>query len=94
MFYNVVFIQCDYYGIYAIVFQIDIELVLLIMRFVVEKQLNLIVVGKAYFEDVLKYVLNIFCLKFKYFVENIGGMDELFEVIFFFLVVIGKLLFR
>lgn len=75
-------------------FQIDIELVLPTMRSAVEKQLNLIAQGKAYFDDVLKHALNIFCLKFKFFVENICGMDELFEVTFSPLAATGKPLSR
>jgi DNA topoisomerase-3 len=74
--------------------QIDSELVLSTMRSAVEKQLNLIAHGQADFEDVLRHAINIFRLKFKYFVENINGMDELFEVTFSSLSASGKPLSR
>ncbi|XP_076113744.1 DNA topoisomerase 3-beta-1-like [Mytilus galloprovincialis] len=74
--------------------KIDQELVLSTMRSAVEKQLNLIAHGKADFQDVLHHALNIFRLKFKYFVENINGMDELFEVTFSSLAASGKPLSR
>ena len=62
--------------------QIDPDLVLPTMRSAVEEQLNLIALGKAQFESVLQHTLEIFKLKFQYFVKNIEGMDELFEVSF------------
>ena len=52
------------------------------MRSAVEQQLNLIAEGKADFDSVLRHTLEIFTAKFKYFVNNIGGMDNLFEVSF------------
>lgn len=70
--------------------QIDEELVLPTMRSAVEKQLNLIALGKANFEAVLKHTVDIFRLKFEYFVKNIDGMDQLFEVSFSPLSASGK----
>ncbi|XP_067144334.1 DNA topoisomerase 3-beta-1 isoform X1 [Centruroides vittatus] len=62
--------------------KIDPDLVLPTMRAAVEKQLNLIAAGKADFSSVLHHTLTVFELKFHYFVTNILGMDELFEVTF------------
>ena len=75
-------------------FQIDPDLVLPTMRSAVEQQLNLIAHGKAEHQDVLQHGINIFHLKFKYFVQNIAGMDELFEVSFSPLAATGKPLSR
>ena len=47
-----------------------------------EKQLDLIAHGKASMDSVLKHTLEVFKLKFLYFVKNITGMDQLFEVSF------------
>jgi DNA topoisomerase-3 len=52
------------------------------MRSAVEEQLDLIALGKANFRSVLKHTLEVFKLKFLYFVKNIEGMDHLFEVSF------------
>jgi len=48
----------------------------------VEKQLDLIAHGKANYESVLNHTLEVFKLKFLYFVKSISGMDQLFEVSF------------
>ncbi|KAJ8922656.1 hypothetical protein NQ315_007688 [Exocentrus adspersus] len=70
--------------------KIDEELVLPTMRSAVEEQLNLIALGKANFNAVLKHTVDIFKLKFQYFVKNIDGMDQLFEVSFSPLSASGK----
>ena len=62
--------------------KIDPDLVHPQMRSAVEKQLDLIAQGKANFKSVLKHTLEVFKLKFQYFVQSIGGMDQLFEVSF------------
>lgn len=62
--------------------KIDSQLVLPTMRSAVEKQLNLIALGKADFDSVLQHALGIFTRKFVYFVQTITSMDELFEVSF------------
>ena len=49
------------------------------MRSAVEQQLNLIALGKADYDSVLNHTLEIFKLKFHYFVKNIISMDQLFE---------------
>ncbi|XP_061621102.1 DNA topoisomerase 3-beta-1 isoform X2 [Phyllopteryx taeniolatus] len=63
-------------------YKIDAELVLPTIRSAVEKQLNLIALGKAHFQEVLQHALDIFKRKFHYFVDSICGMDELMEVSF------------
>ncbi|KAK5643331.1 hypothetical protein RI129_007176 [Pyrocoelia pectoralis] len=70
--------------------KIDPQLVLPTMRTAVEKQLNLIAQGKANFSAVLNHTVEIFRLKFQYFVKNIEGMDQLFEVSFSPLSASGK----
>ncbi|KAI8513789.1 DNA topoisomerase 3-beta-1, partial [Branchiostoma belcheri] len=75
-------------------FLIDPELVLPHMRSAVETQLNLIAQGKANFHAVLQHALDIFRLKFHYFVDSISDMDQLFEVSFSPLAASGKPLSR
>jgi DNA topoisomerase-3 len=74
--------------------QIDAELVKPTMRAAVEEQLNLIAEGRVHYEAVLRHAIAIFQRKFKYFVENIVGMDDLFEVTFSPLAASGKPLSR
>jgi DNA topoisomerase-3 len=62
--------------------KIDPDLVHPQMRSAVEEQLELIAHGKANFQSVLKHTLQVFKLKFQYFVTSITGMDQLFEVSF------------
>ena len=52
--------------------------------------MNLIADGKANYSAVVDHGIDIFKRKFKYFVENIFGMDELFEVSFSPLAATGK----
>ncbi|TGZ72207.1 hypothetical protein CRM22_002226, partial [Opisthorchis felineus] len=61
---------------------IDPELVLPHMRRAVEEQLNHIANGRAQFEQVLQFVVAIFAAKYRYFIEHILAMDQLFEVSF------------
>ena len=74
--------------------KIDPDLVHPQMRSAVEEQLDLIAQGRANFNSVLKHTLDIFKLKFAYFVSNIAGMDSLFEVSFSSLADSGKPLSR
>lgn len=70
--------------------KIDPELVLPHMRSEVEQMLNLIARGSADFKLVLSHAVEIFKLKFLYFVHNISNMDSLFEVSFSPLAESGK----
>ncbi len=56
--------------------------------------MKILFVGKADYDGVLDHGLDIFKRKFMYFVENILGMDELFEVSFSPLAATGKALSR
>ncbi|XP_047005827.1 DNA topoisomerase 3-beta-1 isoform X2 [Ictalurus punctatus] len=71
-------------------YKIDAELVLPTIRSALEKQLNLIALGKANFHQVLQHTLDIFKRKFHYFVDFIAGMDELMEVSFSPIAATGK----
>ncbi|KAK3783011.1 hypothetical protein RRG08_015351 [Elysia crispata] len=62
--------------------KIDVDLVLSSMRQAVEQQLQLIALGQADFHEVKQHAIDIFHLKFRYFVDRIFDMDELFEVCF------------
>ena len=64
------------------------------MRSATEKLFNLISLGKEDFRAVVKHVVKTFEMKYKYFVQNISGMDELFEVSFSPLASTGKPLSR
>lgn len=75
-------------------YKIDAELVLPTIRSAVEKQLNLIALGKANFQQVLQHTLDIFKRKFHFFVDSITGMDELMEVSFSPIAATGKPLSR
>ncbi|XP_041957877.1 DNA topoisomerase 3-beta-1 isoform X2 [Alosa sapidissima] len=75
-------------------YKIDAELVLPTIRSAVEKQLTLIALGKANFQQVLQHTLDIFKRKFHYFVDSIAGMDELMEVSFSPIAASGKPLSR
>lgn len=70
--------------------RIDPDLCLPKMRSQVEKQLNLIALGKANFHAVLQHTLKIFEQKFHFFVQNISFMDSLFEDSFSSLSAMGR----
>lgn len=70
--------------------KIDPELVLPTMRSDVERLLNLIAQGSAEFHSVLKHAIEIFRMKFQYFVLNIAQMDSLFEASFISISELGK----
>ena len=72
------------------IYQIDEQLVLPTVRSSVEKQLNLIAQGRACFEDVLNFYVEIFEDKFEFFSKNIQNMDDLFECSFTKLSETGK----
>ncbi|XP_065181209.1 DNA topoisomerase 3-beta-1-like [Sycon ciliatum] len=74
--------------------KIDRDLVQANMRGAIEKQLNLIAAGQADFDAVLEHTLATFRAKFQYFVAQIAGMDQLFEVTFSKLAESGRPLSR
>ncbi|XP_059150612.1 DNA topoisomerase 3-beta-1-like isoform X1 [Physella acuta] len=74
--------------------KIDVDLVLPTMRSAVEQQLTLIAQGKADFMEVKQHAIDIFHRKFRYFVDCIAAMDELFEVTFSSLADSGRPLSR
>ena len=80
--------------LYYCPYQIDPELVLPTIRAATEKLLELIAQGKQDFQAVLDHSVKTFEMKYKYFVSNITGMDELFEVSFSPLASTGKPLSR
>ncbi|KAM6954134.1 DNA topoisomerase 3-beta-1 [Aplochiton taeniatus] len=71
-------------------YKTDAELVLPTIRSAVEKQLTLIALGKADFQQVLQHTLDIFKRKFHYFYDSIASMDELMEVSFSPIAASGK----
>ncbi|CAH8629187.1 unnamed protein product [Dicrocoelium dendriticum] len=73
---------------------IDPELVLPHMRKAVEEQLNFIARGQAQFEQVVQFVLALFAAKYRYFIEHISAMDQLFEASFSSLSETGRPLSR
>lgn len=62
------------------------------MRAHVEKQIDLIAVGKADKEAVVAHTLHQFAQKFAFFMANISRMDQLFEASFTPLASSGKTL--
>eukprot|EP00808_Paulinella_micropora_P011679 g81653.t1 len=63
-------------------YKIDPDLVIPTTRGTVEKQLSLIAKGQAEHQAVVRHTLQVFQAKFKYFVESITKMDELFSAHF------------
>jgi DNA topoisomerase-3 len=74
--------------------KIDPELVLPTMRSDVEWQLNLIAQGKADYDDVCEFSLDIFKRKFEYFRKNMSKMEELFSSKFETVADVGKKMSR
>ncbi|KHJ94952.1 DNA topoisomerase [Oesophagostomum dentatum] len=70
--------------------RVDRELVLPTMRAEVETQLNLIAQGKADYHAVRDHALEMFRMKFVYYVKNIAQVDTLFEAAFTSLADSGK----
>lgn len=71
-------------------YSVDPELVLPSVRATIEKQVNLIAIGKAKKEEVVSHSLAMFRAKFDYFVRNIERVDSLFEASFTSLAQTGK----
>ena len=71
-----------------------IHFIVMYLFLAVEQQLNLIAHGSADFRSVLKHAVEIFCMKFQYFVQNISNMDILFEASFSSLGSTGKVFSR
>src|SRR6218665_1209126 len=70
--------------------KIDPELVAPTSRREMEKELIHIAKGERQFKEVLKNNIELFRKKFIFFMENIRGMDELFETNFTSLAETGK----
>lgn len=70
---KVTFDQIEFVHFTLSVCVVDADLVLPTIRSAVEKQLTLIALGKANFDQVLQHTLDIFKRKFHYFVDSISG---------------------